>query len=84
MQIANVKHSHCEAKFGFRVWETKFGCVHRETEPTGPGENIELPNSGTYLINTRSHIPKENLFSRYTVSPPDKRDLRISSVRYSI
>ena len=25
MQIANVKHSHCEAKFGFRVWETKFG-----------------------------------------------------------
>ena len=33
MQIANVKHSHCEAKFGFRVWETKFGCVHRKTSP---------------------------------------------------
>ena len=37
MQIANVKHSRCEAKLGFRVWETKFGCVHRKTEPTGPG-----------------------------------------------
>ena len=33
MQIANVKHSHCEAKLGFRVWETKFGCVHRKTSP---------------------------------------------------
>ena len=30
MQIANVKHSHCEAKLGLRVWETKFGCVHRD------------------------------------------------------
>ena len=37
MQIANVKHSHCEAKLGFRVWETKFGCVHRKTAPTGSG-----------------------------------------------
>ena len=34
MQIANVKHSHCEAKFGFRVWETKFGRVRRKTAPT--------------------------------------------------
>ena len=33
MQIANVKHSHCEAKFGFRVWETKFGRVRRKTSP---------------------------------------------------
>ena len=33
MQIANVKHSQCEAKFGFRVWDTKFGCVHRKTLP---------------------------------------------------
>ena len=30
MQVANVKHSHCEAKFGFRVWETKFGRVRRK------------------------------------------------------
>ena len=35
MQIANVKHSHCEAKFGFRVWETKFGRVHRKTSLSG-------------------------------------------------
>ena len=34
MQIANVKHSHCEAKFGFRVW-AKFGRVRRKTSPTG-------------------------------------------------
>ena len=33
MQVANVKHSHCEAKFGFRVWETKFGRVRRKTSP---------------------------------------------------
>ena len=33
MQIANVKHSHCEAKLGFRVWETKFGHVRRKTSP---------------------------------------------------
>ena len=39
MQIANVKHSHCEAKFGFRVWETKFGRVRRKTAPTGPGHS---------------------------------------------
>ena len=38
MQIANVKHSRCEAKFGFRVWETKFGCVHRKTLPTKGGK----------------------------------------------
>ena len=31
MQIANVKHSHCEAKFGFRVWGTEFGRVRRKT-----------------------------------------------------
>ena len=37
MQIANVKHSHCEAKFGLRVWETKFWRVRRKTEPTGHG-----------------------------------------------
>ena len=35
MQIANVKHSHCEAKLGFRVWETNLGAYtakprHRE------------------------------------------------------
>ena len=30
MQIANVKLSHCEAKFGLRVWETKFGRVRRD------------------------------------------------------
>ena len=36
MQIANVKYSDCEAKFGFRVWETKFGRVHRKTAPTYP------------------------------------------------
>ena len=42
MQIANVKHSHCEAKFGFRVWETKFGCVHRKTAPTGSGWTVRL------------------------------------------
>ena len=35
MQIANVKLSHCEAKF-CRVW-AKFGRVRRKTEPTGPG-----------------------------------------------
>ena len=29
MQIANVKFSHCEAKF-CRVWETKFGRVRRD------------------------------------------------------
>ena len=40
MQIANVKHSHCEAKFCFRVWETKFGCVHRKTSPAG--EDVEF------------------------------------------
>ena len=33
MQIANVKYSHCEAKFGLRVWETKFGRVRRKTAP---------------------------------------------------
>ena len=36
-QVANVKHSHCEAKFGFRVWETKFGRIHCKTAPIGPG-----------------------------------------------
>ena len=29
MQVVNVKHSHCEAKLGLRVW-AKFGCVHRD------------------------------------------------------
>ena len=41
MQVANVKHSHCEAKF-CRVW-AKFGRVRRKTEPTGLGEKVELP-----------------------------------------
>ena len=31
MQVTNVKFSHCEAKFGLRAWETKFGRVRRET-----------------------------------------------------
>ena len=35
MPVANVKRSHCEAKFGFRVWETKFGRVRRKTAPIG-------------------------------------------------
>ena len=26
-----LKHSHCEAKFGSRVWETKFGRVRRKS-----------------------------------------------------
>ena len=30
MQVTNVKLSHCEAKFGLRVWETKFGRVRRD------------------------------------------------------
>ncbi len=40
MQIANVKHSHCEAKFGFRVWETKFGRVRRKTSPAREGAEL--------------------------------------------
>ena len=36
MQVANVKFSYCEAKFGLRVW-AKFGRVRRKTEPTGTG-----------------------------------------------
>ena len=48
MQIANVKLSHCEAKFGLRVWETKFGRVRRKTEPTGPGaEKIDTYGAST-------------------------------------
>ena len=34
MRIANVKLSHCEAKFSLRVWETKFGRVRRKAVPT--------------------------------------------------
>ena len=29
LQVANVMPSPCEAKFGLRVWETKFGRVRR-------------------------------------------------------
>ena len=47
MQIANVKHSHCEAKFGFRVWETKFGRVRRKTAPTGLGKQ-RLPMEAAF------------------------------------
>ena len=35
MHVANVKLSHCEAKF-CRAW-AKFGRVRRKTEPTGSG-----------------------------------------------
>ena len=38
MRIANVKHSHCEAKLGPRVWETKFGQLRRKTSPA----NVEV------------------------------------------
>ena len=31
-----------------------FGCVHRKTAPTGPGENIELPK---YLFNLHQTAP---------------------------
>ena len=42
MHVANVKHSHCEAKFGFRVWETEFGRVRRKTAPTfGTSLNVQ-------------------------------------------
>ena len=40
MHVANVKLSHCEAKF-CRVW-AKFGRVRRKTAPTGPGGPVNV------------------------------------------
>ena len=46
------KHSHCEAKLGLRVWETKFGCVHRKTAPTGFGGTLKHNAHETRIVQT--------------------------------
>ena len=43
MPVANVKLSHCEAKFGLRVWETKFGRVRRDAHRIW-GSTPQKPN----------------------------------------
>ena len=59
MQIANVKHSRCEAKFGFRVWETKFGRVRRKTAPTGPGGWCGYSKTHNYLYIGEVRKPRQ-------------------------
>ena len=57
MQIANVKHSHCEAKLGFRVWETKFGRVRRKTSPAISDGLVGFGKSVLYqLLCSTRHI----------------------------
>ena len=55
--------------------------VFPTTDKTQPATDVRsqsqkrYKNIRTYLINISSHLPKESLFRRYTVSPPDKGDL---------